>query len=61
MSAILKSLVGILPVVAVLPPLMNLFQSLQAGQQLDIMQLINSILPAILMGTLLPAVFEGIE
>ena len=61
MSAILKSLIGVLPVLVVVPPLMNLFQTLQSGQQLDIMQLINTILPAVVMGTLLPAVFEGLE
>jgi len=52
-----KNLIGILPVVFILPTLINLIQRAAQGQQIDIGTLITQLVPVIVISTLLPALF----
>jgi hypothetical protein len=52
-----KALVGVLPVVFILPTLINIIQKAVSGQPIDVASLLTQLLPVILISTLLPALF----
>jgi hypothetical protein len=59
MSSALQALVGIIPVIVMVPAITQIAQSLSSGQPLDIGTLFQQLLPPILVAAIVPSLFSA--